>query len=129
MKNFSTFVRKISGTTTDRKYRFLADLYHTEEISDRALERLTKRIDRNAFFTNPTIICLSELDGDELDIIKYRKISSFSYSDEISVVGIARDEDDALEVISLIASDIYKKTGGCSMKTYFTDHALWQSFS
>ena len=99
---------------------FLKKPYHSEGLTDKAAEKYCRTLARGWLYGNKVAICLAITESDELDIIYFREIRGPKSRDaKYMIVGVAKDDNDALEVVKIIVQDVLDKTGEPKIKQYF----------
>ncbi|MBO4373586.1 MAG: hypothetical protein J5829_00605 [Lachnospiraceae bacterium] len=101
--------------------RFIERLYFGERAK-RKSGRLIKRIRKGSRLTGAYVICLSEGSTDPMEFYSARLLSQDYYkTHEPTILGIAADEDEAVEVVSSIIKDCIETTGSLDVRS-FTRH-------
>ena len=101
--------------------RYRPWLYIGDSIDPMKVIGIRKKLEENPFFAGVVLIVLSANDYDQLDIIDARKLAQpFFRKSELSVVGIARDRDEALELVRQMAAECLSDRGDCALKEYLS---------
>lgn len=106
---------------------FLKNPYHSENITDKKAKSFCKKLAFGRLFGEKVAVCLSLNENDELDLINFREIRGPLAGKFLDyyVVGVATDEEDALEVARIIVQDVIDKSGEPKIKDYFKKEELW----
>ena len=70
-------------------------------------------------------IVLSETSPNQFDIIDTGLLMWKKYpKEDLILVGIAKGQDEAMEVISRLSEEVFKETGTADMKSYVMEHNI-----
>ncbi len=98
--------------------RFIDDLYLGQAVKAKE-KRIIKKIKKGSFFTGAYVICLPEKTDEPLEFYSARLLKQDYYKrHEPTIIGIASNEDEAIEVVNDILKDCIKKTGSLNMRSY-----------
>ena len=101
--------------------RFRPWLYLGDSIDPMREKKIRKQLDKDPGAAGVVLIALSANDYDQLDIIDARELAQpFFRKSELSVVGIARDRDEALELVRQMAAECLSDRGDCALKEYLS---------
>ncbi len=88
--------------------------------AERDKKKIIKSVQKRKKRDNVFIISLSEDENDLLDIYpSYIFVHPNFNRTEISIVGISKGYNEAVELVKLMAEDCYSETGGMELKSYF----------
>lgn len=96
---------------------FVKELY-VGEAADKKLHKIVRKFREGKIQTGVYVLTLAANGTDLLDIIPSFMLSAERYKD-IYVLGIALTKQEAMEVGEQIIMDVYGKTGGFDLRTYF----------
>ncbi|MBQ7463716.1 MAG: hypothetical protein IJS86_02535 [Lachnospiraceae bacterium] len=98
--------------------RFIDRLYFGERAK-RKSARLVKKIRKGSRMTGAYVVCLPENGSDPMEFFSARLLSQEYYkTHEPVILGIAADEDEAVEVVNSIIKDCIEKTGSVDIRNY-----------
>ncbi|MGN0424550.1 MAG: hypothetical protein ACI4FY_04465 [Acetatifactor sp.] len=99
--------------------RYRPWLYIGDSIDPMKVIGIKKKLEENPFFAGVVLIVLSANDYDQLDIIDAKELAQPYYrKSELSVVGIAGDRDEALELVRQMVVECLRDRGDCALKEY-----------
>lgn len=105
------------------KLNYSPNLYVGEGISERRLHRMKKKLCHRPLLMSVYLIVFPENDADQLEIISSRQLLLSYYQKlELSVVGLAKNKDDAVELIVRMTEDCLADRMDCSLKEFLS----WQ---
>lgn len=101
------------------KVIFSSSLKLGDGMKAKKLDKLKKRIEEKPLFAREYLVYLSENTTGELEIMKANQLV-FSYYDRhpISVVGLFKEYDQAVEWITQVATECFREQGDCKLKEY-----------
>ncbi len=98
--------------------KFIDDLYLGPRAAKKE-KRLIKKIKKGSFFSGAYVICLPEDSNEPLEYIDSRFLSQDYYKrHEPLIIGIAADEDEAMELVNDIIKDCMEKTGSLNVRCF-----------
>jgi len=98
------------------------DLYIGKSI-DNKVKKVIRKLERNSGQLKLYCICISASTKDSLDIIPSWEITVFRrHYEDLKIVGLAGDKDEAIELTGQIISDIYEKTNGLDVRDYLLEN-------
>lgn len=101
--------------------RWYKNLYRGE-LSPRRSKRVLFCIRHNILQLNTYIITLALSDSEQLDLIPARELLQKAYPKKnLSIIGIAKNYEDALAVLERIVQDVFKKDPALNIRQYFSD--------
>lgn len=104
---------------SNNKLSFSPGLYLGEGIKERNLGKIKQKLNSNPFSANVMLIALSENESDQLDIISSKQLIWPLYKEKpLSVVGISKDYDGAVELVLRITHECLDARNDCSLKEY-----------
>lgn len=99
------------------KYR--PQLYLGDSVNPARVIGIQKKIEQHPFRAGVVLIVLSVNDSDQLDIIDTKVLSQPCYRDwDRSVVGMAGNREEALELVRQMTEECFKSRGDCALKEY-----------
>lgn len=101
------------------KVIFSSSLELGDGMKAKKLDKLKKKIEEKPLFAREYLVYLSENKTGELEIMKANQLV-FSYYDShpISVVGLFKEYDQAIDWITQITTECFKERGDCKLKEY-----------
>ena len=100
-----------------RGMRFRSELYVGETIRDP--EKVKWKLEHNAGQFSVYVIAIAASEGDQLDIIHcgYLKQRFFD-TENMLVVGLASSRQEAVGIVTEIAEQVVRETGGADLRGY-----------
>lgn len=99
--------------------RFRPWLYLGDSIDPMREKKIRKQLDKDPGAAGVVLIALSANDYDQLDILKSKELARLTFlRSELSVVGIAGDREEALELVRQMAAECLTDRGDCALKEY-----------
>ena len=103
----------------DRMLLFSPKLYIGNDLKGKNIEKLVSKIKNHPLWTGAYLLTLSRNSSDQIDIFDVRQLQqSFYRNHTLRVVGIAKNYDDALNLIQQITEDCLANKGDCNLKEY-----------
>lgn len=116
-------VKNIFKTEKERILVFAPELYLGRSIKSKKLDTIKRRLRTKPLLAGVTLLVLSENDSDQIDILNCAQLAQKIYGEHsLSVVGLAGNHDEAVELVIQIAEDCLASRKDCSLKEYLT----WQ---
>ncbi len=101
--------------------QFYKHLYLQQNIR-RQKRRIIRRLNAGKFEPPIHLIVLSKEEGGSLEIINTVFLMQKNYpKDDLFVVGIAVEQEDALVLVEQIVKEVYNETGGTDVRSYILD--------
>ncbi|MCR5650547.1 MAG: hypothetical protein K6F86_05140 [Lachnospiraceae bacterium] len=98
--------------------KFIDRLYFGERVQKKG-NRIIKKIMKGSFFTGAYVICLPESGESPVEYYSARLLLQDYYkTHEPTILGIAADEEEAMEVTTRIIKDCIEKTGTLDIRSY-----------
>ncbi len=98
--------------------KFIDRLYFGEKVKKKG-NRIIRKIRKGSFFTGAYVICLPENRTTPVEYYSARLLLQDYYkTHEPTVIGIAADEEEAMEVTADIIKDCMEKTGSLDVRRY-----------
>ena len=98
--------------------KFIDSLYFGEKVRKKG-NRIIKKIRKGSFFTGAYVICLPESRKVPVEYYSARLLLQDYYkTHEPVIIGIAADEEEAMEVTAVIIKDCMEKTGTLDVRNY-----------
>lgn len=105
-------------------FRYAPKLYLGQSMNEEKLDKIKKKLDKNPFFANVWILAFATSPLDQLEFYDSKWIRFRSYEGfEPYVVGICKNEQEALELVERIAKDCFSERGDCALREYLS----WQA--
>lgn len=100
---------------------WLDDLYISDNIT-RKKDKLIKKINKGKITKNLYVIALSRNSSDLLDVFQANILKQDYYKkQDIIVVGLAKSEDAAYDLVKTIVDDCYAATNGVDVKAFLKE--------
>lgn len=112
-------VKDIFKTEKERILVFSPKLYLGESIKSKKLDTIKRRLLTKPLLAGVTLLVLSENDSDQLDILNCVQLAQKAYgSYPLYVAGLARNHDEAVELVVRITEECLASRKDCSLKEY-----------
>lgn len=112
-------VKDIFRTEKERVLVFSPELYLGRSIKSKKLDTIKRRLRTKPLLAGVTLLVLSENDSDQLDILSCAQLAQKVYGEHsLSVVGLAGNRDEAVELVIRITRDCLASRRDCSLKEY-----------
>lgn len=106
-------------TNKDRLLDFSPNLYLGESIRSEKLDTIKKKLLTKPLLANVTLLVLSENPSDQVEILGCAQLTQDIFGRyPLSVVGIAGNRDEALDLVTRITRECLSKRGDCSLKEF-----------
>jgi len=94
-------------------------LYLGDDISEKKLDKIKKRLEEKPLLCNAYLIILSKNIHDQLEILRANQLAQKYYEQNpVHVVGIASGYDDAVELVEEIVRECFSIRGDCKLKEF-----------
>ncbi len=101
--------------------RYYKYLYLAEGIRKKR-EKIIRKLEENRLQTNIHIITLAQNEKNQLEIYNSMLFLQPDFPhDDFFVVGIAKDYEDAIEIVEEITQEVYNKTKGADIRSYILE--------
>lgn len=101
------------------KHIYREDLYLSESIDVTKLDKIKKTLERRPLVSGVFVIAISQNTSDQLDIISSKMLTQRYYvNNPLTIVGLAKSNEEALSVVKRIVEDCMKVRGDCAIKEY-----------
>lgn len=101
--------------------RYYRHLYLTEKV-EKKREKIIRRLEAGRFQPPIHLVTLPDEVGGQLEICSSLLFLQPSFPDrDLFVVGIAKDHEDALELVEKIVREVYNETKGTDVRSYILD--------
>ena len=98
---------------------FFKSTYYGEEAKKKK-RKIINRLKHHKFAPNIYVLAIPEYDNNLIDIYKPNTLLWPHYKDvDIKVIGVAKGDGEAYELAKTIIWDVYSKTQGFDIKSYF----------
>ena len=98
--------------------QYYRHLYLMEGL-EKKKEKIIRKLEDNKFQPNIHIITLAQNKKNHLEIYNSVLLLQPEYpKDDFFVVGIAKGYDDAVELVEVIAQEVYNETKGADIRSY-----------
>lgn len=98
--------------------KFYKNLYLSESAAKKR-KKIIAKLEKNKIMYNVFLLTVSSYEAEQLDIIQSVFLLQPGYpSDDLLVVGIARSQDEAIELVEQIAKDVFAETGDVCIRDY-----------
>lgn len=103
----------------DKMLTFYPRLYVGAGIKHGKLDKIKKKLVHKPLFVGVYVITLARNASDQLEIFDAKQLTQHYYEKyPLQIIGIAKDYEDALEVIEKIVQECLSKRGDCKLKEY-----------
>lgn len=108
-------------TNKDRILDFSPNLYLGESIRSEKLDTIKKKLLTKPLLAGVTLLILSENPSDQVEILGCAQLTQNVFGEyPLSVVGLAGNRDEALDLVARITRDCLAKRGDCSLKEFLS---------
>lgn len=98
--------------------RFIENLY-LGEMAGRKAGKLKRKIKKGSLTTGAYVLCLPDDPAEPVEFFQARLLRQDYYKrHEPLIIGLAADEDEAIELVSKIVKDCIVKTGSLRLRQY-----------
>lgn len=98
--------------------KFIDNLYYGELVKNKP-DRFKKKIKKGSLFTGAYVVCLPENKDEPLEYYSARLLKQDYYKrHDITVLGIAADETEAIGIVNDIVKDCIDKTGTLNLREF-----------
>lgn len=103
----------------EKKLNFLPHLYLGDGMKPQKVDKLKKRLVNKPLPVRAYLITISLNPADQLELFDARQLAQSWYDHtELTVVGLAKNYDDALRVVERITQDCLGARGDCELKEF-----------
>lgn len=103
----------------EKKLKFLPHLYLGDGMKPQKVDKLKKKLVSRPLLAGAYVITIALNPADQLELFDARQLAQPFYDRrELTVVGLARDYDDALQVVERITQDCLRSRGDCELKEF-----------
>lgn len=107
-----------------RLLEFSPNLRLGDGIKPKKLDKLKNNLQTKPLLTDVVILIISENPSDQLELIQSKELAQPFYTyHTLRVIGIAKDQGEAIGLVQKITEECLTLRGDCSLKEYVT----WQS--
>lgn len=104
-----------------KKIKFYDKLYLSEIISEKNLGKLKRKLEKKPILANVYLIVPASNPEDQLDIFDAKQLTQSYYKDTcFTVIGIAADYDEALQLVEQIVQECLNERGDCKLREYLS---------
>ena len=108
-------------TEKERSLDFSPDLYLGESIKARKVDTIKKKLLTKPLLAKVTLLILSENSSDQVEILGCTQLAQKIYGEyPLSVIGLAGNRDEAMDLVVQITQDCLAARGDCSLKEFLT---------
>lgn len=105
----------------ERMLTFYPKLYLGEGIKETKLDKIKKKLVENPLWANVYILTFARNSADQLEFFDARQLTQRFYEQRpLLVLGIAKDYEDALQLVERITRECLNERGDCRLKEYLT---------
>lgn len=98
--------------------KFYKNLYLSES-AEKKQNKIISKLKKNKIQTGVFLITISTNEAEQLDIIQSLYLLQPEYPvDDLLVVGIAKSQDEAIELVEQIANEVFVQTGDLDIRNY-----------
>ncbi len=100
-------------------YRYL---YVDKKLKEKKKDRIISRMEKGIYRPAVHLIVLPAGPEDQLEIVGTSQLRQKGFPDEdFFVVGIAKDQGDAIKMVAEIVEEVYNETGGTDVRSYILE--------
>lgn len=101
--------------------RFYKYLYVQEELQKKK-DKIIKKLEEKKILVNCHIVALPSTDKNQLDIYSSKFLFQPGFpTDELFVVAIVKNHEDAVEFVEKLLKDVYNETKRTDMRSYILE--------
>lgn len=101
--------------------RFYRHLYLAEGL-EKKKDKIIRRLEEGRFLPGVYLVTLPEREGSQLEICSSRLFLQPAFPREpLFVAGLAKDYEDALELVEKITREVYNETKGTDIRSYILE--------
>ncbi len=101
--------------------KWCKDIYVSDSVAHKK-RKILHNLKRNKLQINVYVITLPLVEGGLMEIYPaYILLQNIYKKQDIYVIGLASDKNEAVELVSKITMDCYEKTGGFDVKKYINE--------
>ncbi len=102
--------------------QYYRNLYVDEKLNERKKNKVISRLEKGVYRPAVNLIVLPKRPEDQLEIIETSQLRQKAYPDkDFFVVGIAKDQGDAIKMVAEIVEEVYNETGGTDVRSYILE--------
>ncbi len=99
--------------------QYYRNLYVDEKLSERKKDRILSGLNDGVYRPAAYLIVLPNRPEDQLEIIETSQLRQKQYPEkDFFVVGIAKDQGDAIKMVAEIVEEVYNETGETDVRSY-----------
>jgi len=104
-----------------KKLEFHEKLYLGESITEKKVDKIKKRLEKNPLLADVYVIVPAHNPKDQLDIFDAKQLVQPHYANmSFYVIGIAADYREALVLVEQIVQDCLAERGDCRLREYLS---------
>lgn len=101
------------------KIRYRSQLYLSEGITGKKLDKIKKKLEKKPLLSGVFLIAISANPSDQLDIFASGQlVQSYYEKNPPYVVGIAENHGEAVALVERIVQECLRERGDCALKEY-----------
>ena len=102
-----------------KRLKFYEKLYLGESISKKKLDKLKRKLEKKPLLANVYLIVPAVNPEEQLDIFDAKQLVQPFYKDTcFTVIGLAANYEEALQLIEQIVQECLKERGDCKLREY-----------
>ena len=106
---------------TKIQFRYAPRLYLGKSMKEKKVDKIKKRLDKNLFFAKLYLLTFASNPSDQLEFFDTRLIRLRTYAGYSPyVIGLCKNESEALELVEIIAKECYEERGDCALREFLS---------
>lgn len=102
-----------------RKLSFYSKLYLGEGMNGSKTDKIKKMLIKKPLFAGVYVLTFAHNDSDQLEFFDAKQLAQHYYEENpVQIIGIAKDYEDALKLVTQITQECLDARGDCRLKEY-----------
>lgn len=102
-----------------KKLTFYSKLYFGEGMKDQKKDKIKKILEKKPLFAGVYVLTFATNDSDQLEFFDSKQLAQPYYAKHpVEIIGIAKDYNDALNLVTQITQECINERGDCRLKEY-----------
>ncbi len=98
--------------------RYYRNLYLHKNLKKRT-KKIISRLNKGVYKPAVSLVVLPDNQGEQLEIVDTMQMRQKDFpQQDLFIVGIAKDQGDALKMVAEIVEEVYNETGGTDVRSY-----------
>ncbi|MBE5865134.1 MAG: hypothetical protein E7292_02825 [Lachnospiraceae bacterium] len=102
-----------------KKVTFYSKLYFGEGMKDQKKGKIKRMLEKKPLFAGVYVLTFATNDSDQLEFFDAKQLAQPYYAKHpVEIIGIAKDYNDALNLVTKITQECINTRGDCRLKEY-----------